>query len=124
MKCTDYDTLIDSIENCTRKALLKNRNHPSIFEIHKRKKNRWTFYFNEVSIEYTSKEILKLDNKKASQNSDIPTKILKENADIFTEYLYSIINGSIKLATFSSCLKVADIASIHTKDKKRYKRKL
>ena len=40
LKCTDYDTLIDSIENCTRKALLKNRNHPSIFEIHKRKKNR------------------------------------------------------------------------------------
>ena len=33
------------------------------------------------------KEVLNLNNKKASQNSDIPTKIIKENSDIFGKAL-------------------------------------
>ena len=33
----------------------------------------------------TQKEILRLNNRIVSQNSDIPTKIVKENADIFAE---------------------------------------
>lgn len=62
----------------------------------------------------TQKEILKLNNKKF----DIFTKTIKEKADIFAEYSCSSINGSIKSSTFSSCLKVLDIAPIHKKDKK------
>ena len=64
------------------------------------------FYFKDVSREDAQKEILKLDNKKASQNSEIPTKIIKENADIFPEYLCFSVNGSIKSSAFTSCLKV------------------
>ena len=65
--------------------------------------------------------MLKLDNKKASQNSDIPTKIIKENADIFAEYLCSCINGLIKSFTFPSGLEATD----YTNSKiKRYGRKL
>ena len=37
----------------------------------------------------TQKQILKLDNK----NFDISTKIIKVNADIFTEYSCFSING-------------------------------
>ena len=82
------------------------------------------FYFREVSVEDTQKEILKLDNKKASPISDISTKIIKENADIFAEYLCCSINGSIKSSAFLSCLKVADIIPIHKKGKTDYERKL
>ena len=46
----------------------------------------------QFSLEYKPKsdvesEILNLDVSKASQDSDIPTKIIKMNADIFAEVL-------------------------------------
>lgn len=71
------------------------------------------FYF-EVFIEDKQKEILRLNN----QVSQVlfPTKIKKENADIFAEYLGSSTDGSIKPFTFPSYLKVADAAPIHEKD--------
>ena len=59
-----------------------------------------------------------MNNKKASQNSDIPTKIIKENSDIYGKVLCSFINNSIKSFTFPSCLKEADVTPIHKKDKK------
>ena len=59
-----------------------------------------------------------MNNKKASQNSDIPTKIVKENSHIIRKVLCSFINDSIKSFTFPSCLKEADVIPIHKKDKK------
>ena len=52
------------------------------------KKVQIEFCFKEASIEGTQKEILSLKeilklNSKVSQNSDIPTKTVKENSDIF-----------------------------------------
>ena len=75
---------------------MKHRNHPSILAIHERKKAQINFCFKKVSIEETQKEILNLNNKKASENSDIPTKIIKETSDIFGKVLYSVISDSIK----------------------------
>lgn len=74
-----------------------------------------SFYFKEVSIEDIQKEILKLDNKKVSQNSNIPTEIINGNGDIFAECLCSNVSGLIKSSTFPSYLKVEDIAPIHKK---------
>ena len=71
-----------------------------------------------MSIEQIQKEILILNNKKASQNSDIPTKIIKENSDIFEKVLCSFINDSIKSSTFTSCLKETDVTPIHKKGEK------
>ena len=55
---------------------------------------------------------------KASQSSDIPTKIIKENVDIFAEFLWKSINSSIKSSTFSSCLELEDATPLHKKGKK------
>ena len=82
-KYNEYDPSIDRVENRTIRAILKYRNHPSILAIRERKKAQINFCFKEVSIEEIQKEILNLNNKKASQNSNIPTKIIKENSDIF-----------------------------------------
>ena len=70
------------------------------------------------------KEILKLDVNKASQSSDIPIKVLKENNDIFSNFLCNSFNNSIKLSTFPEILKHADIPPLYKKGKKRYQRKL
>ena len=117
-KYSEYDPSIDRFENRTIRAILKYRNHPSILAIRERKKTQINFCFKEVSIEEIQKEILNINNKKASRNSDIPTKIIKGNSDIFEKVLCSFINGSIKSFTFPSCLKEADVTPIHEKGEK------
>ena len=64
------------------------------------------------------KEILNLKIKKASQSSDILTKIIKENVDAFAEFVWKSIHSSIKSSTFSACLKLEDVIPLHKKGKK------
>ena len=45
------------------------------------------FYFENVSFEDVKKVTRKLDISIASQLLDIPTKIIKQNADIFFEFV-------------------------------------
>ena len=52
---------------------------------------------------------------KASQYSDIPTKIIKENSDIFSSFICESINNSIKSSIFPSSLKYADVTPLHKK---------
>ena len=78
-------------------------------------------YFKEVSVD-TQKEILRLENKKASRNIDIPTEIIKKNTDIFADYLCSSINGSIKSSTFPSSSKVAHVIPVYKKGKNMNKK--
>ena len=58
-----------------------------------------------------------LDTAKASQQSDISTKILKQSSYYFAEYLYENIDQCNSKSIFPSDLKLADITPI-------YKRKL
>ena len=46
------------------------------------------------------KEIHNLKINKASQSSDIPTKIIKENVDIFAEFLWKAIKAQLNLPLF------------------------
>ena len=101
-KYNEYDPSTDRVKNRTIRAILKYRNHPSIPAIREQKKAQINFCFKEVSIEETQKEVLNLNNKKASQNSDIPTKIIKEKSDIFGKALYSFISDSIKSFTLQA----------------------
>ena len=90
--------------------------HPSILAIQSHCEKE-TFRFPEVNIEDIKRVILKLDKNKASQHSDIPIKIIKENLDIFAGFLCTNINSS----SFPSCLKMADMTPLHKKDKKDLK---
>ena len=57
-------------------------------------------------------EIYNLKTNKASQSSNIPTKIIKENVDIFAEFLWKSINSSIKFSTFPSSLQSPYVTSL------------
>ena len=46
------------------------------------------FLFAHVDKEEILKENLSLDSPKASQDTDISTKIIKENADIFSDFFF------------------------------------
>ena len=64
-------------------------------------------------------KLLKLD--KASQYSDMTTKIIKENSDIFSNFIWESINNSIKSSIFPSCLKQADVTPLYKKSNKSLK---
>ena len=93
------EPLVINTNYATLKAILKYRNHSSIIAIQNKCKDKGNFNFIEVDQKQIEKEILKLDVNKASQSSDIPI-VLKENSNIFSNFLCNSFNNSIKLSTF------------------------
>ena len=118
---SNNEPLVSNTNDATLKAILKYRNHPSIIAIRSKCKDKGNFNFIEVDQKQIEKEILKLDVNKASQSSDIPIKVLKENSDIFSNFLCNSFNNSIKLSTFPEILKHADITPLYKKGKKDIK---
>ena len=84
---TSEESFVDNISDPTLKAILKYRNHPSIIAIRKKYKISECFKFTEVDQKDIEKEFLQIDVNKASQSSDIPTKIVIENVDIFADFI-------------------------------------
>ena len=75
----------------------------------------------EVSLQEIETEISLSKLNKASKYSDVPTKTIKENSDIFPNFICESINNSIKSSIFPLCLKHADITPLHKKCNKRVK---
>ena len=73
------------------------------------------FSFNFETKNKILAETNNLNNKKACQESDIPLKIIKDNIDIFSEFIFHNFNNSIFDATFRSELKNADVISVFKK---------
>ena len=73
------------------------------------------FSFNFETKNKILAEIHNLDKKKACQESDIPVKIIKDNIDIFSEFILHNFNNSIFDATFPSELKKADVIPVFKK---------
>ena len=83
------EPLVSNTDDATLKAILKYRNHSSIIAIQNKCKDKGSFNFIEVDQKQIEEEVLKLDVNKASQNSDIPIKVLKENTGILV--IFSVI---------------------------------
>ena len=113
-------TFTENSLNEVEMALKKCKNHPSITANTKRMKNlgNFTFSFNFISHDDIVKELNKLKTKKASQKTDIPIKIVKENVDIMSHFLYHNFNNSLSCSTFPTGMKYADVTPIHKKDDK------
>ena len=88
---------------------MKYRKHPSIIAIESTYRDVSSFSFVEVNEADIEKEILKLNRNKATQNSDIPTKVIS--------FLCASFNSSIKASKFPQCLKLADITPLYKKGK-------
>ena len=104
--------IIDPVFN----AIKKYENHPSIKKIKQfmsGKDLKFSFIFETKS--KILAEIHNLDNKKACQENDIPVKIIKDNIDIFSEFIFHNFNNSIFDATFPSELKNVDVIPVFKK---------
>ena len=81
------------------------KNHPSAVAINEKKLNK-QFSFDYIPKSDVKKEILNLNIFKASQDSDVPTKIIKMNTDIFAKLLYNVFNRSLEVVEFPSGMKL------------------
>ena len=76
------------------------------------------FSFSDVDKEEILKRNLSLDLAKVSQDTDIPTKTIKDNGDIFSDFLLSGFNNSITTSIFPSSLKQAILIPVFKKGDK------
>ena len=75
------------------KIIDKYKNHPSITCIVKHMTNfEIAFTFEPVTKNQISNLIKLLNDKKAVQSTDVPTKLVKEFCDFFSEFIYKSIN--------------------------------
>ena len=78
--------------------------------------SNFTFSFKFETQEKFSKLIQNLNCNKATQQYDIPIKILKEHSEIFSYILYHNFNNSLFSKVFPNSLKKADITPVLKKD--------
>ena len=118
---SDFDHIIENVKDPTLKAILKYEKHPSILAIRTKCNRNDAFSFMDVNLKEIEIEIRPLKLTKSSQCSDIPTKIIKENSDIFSNFICESINNSIKISIFPSRLKHANVKPLHEKFNKSLK---
>ena len=70
--------------------------------------SKTTIFLFKINREEILCEILKLETSKACQDTDIPTKIIKENADISADIPLGRFNDSAEKSNFPSSLKKAN----------------
>ena len=92
-----------STDDQVMNAINKFRNYTSIVM----KKDDQSFSFGPVTYDDVLKKVNTLDVAKASQQSDISTKILKQNSDYFAEYFYKNYQPLYLKINFSSRSKIS-----------------
>ena len=55
------------------------------------------------------------------QDSDIPTKLIKNNSGLFVDFLFTNLNDSMTQSTFPSLPTLANIISVHKNTRKHQK---
>ena len=100
------------------KAIMKYRFHPSIVAIKKNCNSGLSFSFSQVERHEIMKEINNLKTNKATQSTDIPTKLIKENSDIFGDFIFGNYNNCVSSSIFPNLLKNAIITPVHKKSAK------
>ena len=112
----------DNIDDPILRTKEKIKNHHSIqlIKCHYDNKNS-TFCFSNVTHTVIEKELNKLDSSKSSPNSDIPTKKVKDNIDIFTPILRQEFNKSLELGKCPSEMKLTDVTPVFKKDNRTNK---
>ena len=89
------DSNFGSVRGCALKTILQYINHSSILTIKEMTKSVSVFAFNHITTEDVMKEIKDSDVSKLFQVNGIPTKIIKENAYILSNFTYQSFNNMI-----------------------------
>ena len=117
---TDHD--FTETDDLMLNAINKFKNHQSTIMIKRKINPCGSLSFSSVQHDDILKKTKSLDTTKASQESDIPTKILKANCEIFVQYLYENINYCICHSILPSNLKSPDLTPVYKKISKAPKK--
>ena len=90
------------------------QNHLRVANIKQRDFNS-TFSFKNTNENDFHKIIKKLNVRKTCEGSDIPTKIIKLNIDLFSSFICQNFNYCISIGKFPNELKHADVIPVHKK---------
>ena len=85
------DSISENINDPFLKAIVRYKNHPNIVLIKKFCNFESHFSHKNVQKEEILKELNNLNFDKATQSTDVPTKITKENSFFFFEISFSHI---------------------------------
>ena len=101
------ESVVACSQNTVSTAINKFRNHPSIISINKNMERIGcpSFTFEFVALEETIQEVNKLSIKKASQTLDIPVKIIKENKDLISYFVYNNFDNALSSSRYPNGLK-------------------
>ena len=92
------------------------QNHISIIKIMSQSNSEFEpFHFQRISSNELKKEILNLNNKKATREGDIPVNLLKGSIDTYLPLLTEITNSSFGQNEFPNELKLTNIIPIFKK---------
>ena len=91
------DPISDDINDPVLKPIRKYKDHPRIKAIETISNLNSLFKFSNVEKREILNEIINLDALKSCQDTDVPTKIIKENVDIFVDFIHrQLVRLSIK----------------------------
>jgi len=102
-------------------AVVKYEDHPSILKILEKKAEKGvlggdqTFSFKKTNRKQIFKWLKSLKPGKATTFKHIPSKLLVNNADIFSSEMEKHINKGIEDASFPDTSKFADVCPVHKK---------
>ena len=87
-------------------AIQKYEKYPSILKIKEMMgTNNLSFSFKFIDRKKIFNELQKLKSKKPCQGKGIPVKLIKENINIITDFIYNNFNNSLFSSYFPSNLK-------------------
>ena len=102
-------------------AILKYRDHPSIITIKRFRCQTVPFQFLYIDKKTVLKIIRSLSNNKASQETDMPVRVVKENAEYFAEIICSQFNESINSSKFPLSFKLANATPVFKNESTNHK---
>ena len=109
-------------ENLVLNAINKYKYHPRIAMIKSKIDKQFNFSFTTIQYEDILKKIKSLKISKASQQSNIPAKILIENCEYCASYFHENINHCLlESLLFPDDLKLADVTPAYKKKSKTSK---
>ena len=104
--------ILQTFHNPIENTIYEYENHPSFIAVKKHMKGTNSlFSFQTVTKENNAKLITNLDNKKAVQFMDIPTKLVKEFGCLFSSFINSNVNKCTDECTYVDAFKKSRIST-------------
>ena len=111
----ETETVSHNIGDLLKKAIIKYRFQPSIVAMKKNFNSGLSFSFSQVERDEIMKEINNYKANKATQSTDIPTKLIKKNFYIFGEFIFGNYYNCVSNSVFPNSMKNAIITPVHKK---------